>query len=185
MGLKFIKFSVISQEECQLHKIATDRSRCINLHSNLLINIQLSDILGDRSSPEIFFLRWVTDPGVQTDNVVSPATQCTEATNKTRRLINMIRRSFQDLSKSAFVPFHGAFVRPHLENGTPAYSPNLVAGINHQDRIQISATRLVTGMRHLPYEERLQRLGLHSLEWRRLRDELITAFKIFKGHFGY
>ncbi len=35
-------------------------------------------------------------------------------------------------------------------------------------------------MRHLPYEERLQRLGLHSLA-RRLRDDLIEAFMIFKG----
>ncbi len=36
-------------------------------------------------------------------------------------------------------------------------------------------------MRHLPYEERLQQLGLHSLQRRRLLDDLITAFKIFKG----
>ncbi len=42
-------------------------------------------------------------------------------------------------------------------------------------------TRLVTGSRHLPYEERLQRLGLHSLHRRRLRVHLITAFKIFTG----
>ncbi len=42
-------------------------------------------------------------------------------------------------------------------------------------------TRLVTGMRHLPYEERLQRLGLHSLERRRLQANLITTFKIFTG----
>ncbi len=50
--------------------------------------------------------------------------------------------------------------------------------MNHIQRL---ATRLVTGMRNLPYEERLQRLGLHSLQQRRLRDDLITAFKIFKG----
>ncbi len=91
----------------------------------------------------------------------------------------MIRRPFQDLSKSAFVPLCGALVRPHLEYGMPACSPNLVAGINTLERIQRLATRLVTGMRHLPYEERLQRLGLHSLQRRRLRDDLITAFKIF------
>ncbi len=36
-------------------------------------------------------------------------------------------------------------------------------------------------MRHLPYEEKLQRLGLHSLPRRRIRDDLSTAFKIFKG----
>ncbi len=35
-------------------------------------------------------------------------------------------------------------------------------------------------MRHLPYEERLLRLGLNSLQQRRLRGALITAFKIDK-----
>ncbi len=62
-----------------------------------------------------------------------------------------------------------------------ACSPNLVADINRLELIQRLSTRLVTGMRHLPYEERLQRLGLHSLQRRRLRVDLITAFKIFKG----
>ncbi len=45
-----------------------------------------------------------------------------------------------------------------------ACPPNLVAGINHLERIQRLATMLVTGIRHLPYEERLQRPGLHSLQ---------------------
>ncbi len=63
----------------------------------------------------------------------------------------------------------------------PACSPNLVADINHLERIQRLATRLVTGTRHLPYEERLQRLGLHSLQRQRLRADVITAFKIFTG----
>ncbi len=48
-------------------------------------------------------------------NVASSSTQCTEAANKATRLIFMIRRSFQDLSKSAFIPFHEAILRPHLE----------------------------------------------------------------------
>ncbi len=36
-------------------------------------------------------------------------------------------------------------------------------------------------MRHLPYEERLQRLGLYSVQQRRLRADLIPAFKILTG----
>ncbi len=63
----------------------------------------------------------------------------------------------------------------------PACSSNFAADINHLERIQRLTTRLVTGMRHLPYEERPQRLGPQSLHRRRLRDDLITAFKIFKG----
>ncbi len=81
----------------------------------------------------------------------------------------MTRRSFQDLWKSAFIPLYEALVRPHLEYGMP----NFVEEINHLERIPRLATRLVTGMRHLPYEESLQR--------RRLQADLITAFKIFTG----
>ncbi len=62
----------------------------------------------------------------------------------------------------------------------PTCSLNLVADINHQEQIQRLATHLVTGMRQIPYEERMQWLGLHSLQRRRLHDDLITAFKIFK-----
>ncbi len=35
--------------------------------------------------------------------------------------------------------------------------------------------------RHVFYEERRQRLGLHSLQRRRLQADLITTFKIFTG----
>ncbi len=93
----------------------------------------------------------------------------------------MIRRFFQDLSKTAFIPIYGALVRPHLEYGMSASSTSLVADINHLERIQILVTRLPTGMRHRLYEERVQRLGLYSLQQRRLRTNLITAFKIFTG----
>ncbi len=90
---------------------------------------------------------------VQKDNMLSSSAKCTEAANKARRLIFMIGRSFQDLSKSAFIPLNEALVRPHLEYGMPACSANLVADMNHLHLIQRLATRLVTGMRHLPYEE--------------------------------
>ncbi len=83
--------------------------------------------------------------------------------------------------RSAFIPLYRALVRPHLEYGMPACSPNLVADINYLERNQRLAIKLLTGMRHLPFEGRLQRLGLHSLQRRRLRVDLITAFKTFKG----
>ncbi len=72
-------------------------------------------------------------------------------------------------------------MRPYLKYGMPNCSPNLAADINHLERIQRLATRLVTGIRHLLYEEGLQRLGLHCLKRRRPRTDLITTFKIFKG----
>ena len=49
------------------------------------------------------------------------------------------------------------------------------------ERIQRLATRMVKGMRELPYEERLRRLNIFSLERRRLRGDLILAYNICHG----
>ncbi len=62
-----------------------------------------------------------------------------------------------------------------------ANAPTLRADINQLERVQRLATRLVRGLRYVPYEETLRQLNLFSLERRRLRADLILAFKIFKG----
>ncbi len=154
-------------------------SKCNYLTIGREVPLRLS-FSPDGSGTSIPACKLVKDLTVQTDNMSSPSAQCTEAANKVRRLIFLIKRSFQDLSKSAFIPLYEALVRPHLQYGKQACSFNLVADINHIERIQRLATGWVTGMRHLHYEERLQRLGLHSLQRQRLRANLFTVFKIFK-----
>ncbi len=73
-----------------------------------------------------------------------------------------------------------ALVSPRFEFCVHLYSSNLVAAIKHLERIQWLATMLANGLRHLPYEERLQRLVLHSLQRRRLRGDLIIPFQLYQ-----
>ncbi len=62
--------------------------------------------------------------------MLSPCALSTEATLKVRGLILIIRRSFQDILKLAFIPLHGALVRP------PACSPIRMTGINQWNPVE-------------------------------------------------
>ncbi len=104
----------------------------------------------------------VRDLGVPLDTTFRASAHCIEAANTARRLLFMVRRSFCKLSKTAFTPLYCALMRPHLEYAMGANAPTLRADINQLERVQRLATRLVRGLRHVQYEERLRQPNLNA-----------------------
>ena len=73
------------------------------------------------------------------------------------------------------------YVRPHLEYAQASWAPWTLADIQALEQVQHRFTRQVSGMGNLPYEERLDRLGLTTLQARRERGDMIESFKIITG----
>ena len=99
----------------------------------------------------------------------------------------MIKRQFKITDKEDFRIIYKTYVRPHLEYCTQAWSPKLQKDKMLLEKVQRRATRMVKGLKKLPYETRLKKLGIYSIERRRLRGDLIETFKILTGrdHVNY
>ena len=94
-------------------------------------------------------------------------------------IVGQIRRSFSYLDCDSFKRIYVAFVRPHLEYGQAVWSPYLQKHINTLENVQIRATKLVDGFGKLEYSERLKRLNLPTLVYRRRHGDMIELFKHF------
>ena len=76
------------------------------------------------------------------------------------------------------VPLFKTLTRPHLEYAQAVWSPYKRKFINQIESIQRHFTKYIIGMKDMSYEDRMRSLNLPSLEYRRLRGDLIETYKM-------
>ena len=122
------------------------------------------------------------DLGVFVDSELKFRQQAASVLAKATQVLAVIRRSFAMIDDVTLPFLFKSLVRPHLEYGNLIWGPFSRADQKLIERVQRRATRLVSVMGHLPYQERLKSLGLLSLYYHRKRGDMIFAYQLF--HIG-
>ena len=118
------------------------------------------------------------DLGVTVSNDLKPHSHINNIVKKANQTLGMIKRSFTNINKDIFLLTYKTFIRPGLEYCQSVWSPHLQKDIDLLERVQRRATKMVTGLKDIPYEERLKKLDLFSLEHRRHRGDMILVYKM-------
>ena len=101
--------------------------------------------------------------------------------NKANKVLGLLRRSFETLDNETLVWLFKALVRPHLEYCNTVTYPVYEKDANLLEGVQRRATKMVPEMKNYDYANRLKRLALPSLPYRRKRGDMIEVYKYTHG----
>ena len=99
------------------------------------------------------------------------------------RITGLVRRNFKNIDFPGFLLLYKSMIRSHLEYAQTVWSPHKVKLIEALEKVQKRATKILPGLRHLSYSQRLQKLHLPTLVYRRARGDMIEVFKILHSYY--
>ncbi|GAB0179367.1 mitochondrial enolase superfamily member 1 [Grus japonensis] len=116
-----------------------------------------------------------------------PTEQCALADQKAKCILGYIKRHVTSRSKEVILPLYSALMRPHLEYCIQIWGPQYKKDRELLEQVQRRTTKMIRGLEHLSYEDRLRELGkrnsplfvvvplCHSTEDRDLGDDKLPA----------
>ena len=115
------------------------------------------------------------------DNKLNFEEHMNEKINKANSIMGLVCCTFTHLDETTFLLLYKALVRPHLEYANAVWNPYKMKRVMALENVQRRATKQIPGFKNMSYEDRLQKLKLPTLAYRRKRGDMIETYKITSG----
>lgn len=103
---------------------------------------------------------------------------------KARRLVGATVRGIQSRDPSLLLRVFTTYIKPILMYASPIWNPSRIREATAIESVQRRFTKRLRGFKDMPYGDRLQQLGILSLESSRLEADMITVYKLMHGLIG-
>ena len=155
-------------------------SKCHLLHFGKPHNYGSYSINGIQISPNDS----IKDLGIIVDNQLKFHEHADSVVTKANRTLAIIRKSFNFTDKTMFLSLYKSLVRPIIEYGNAIWGPHYILDQQSIESVQRRFTKYLFNFNDLPYSERLSILGLPSLQYHRLRGDMILIYRMIYNDIG-
>ena len=121
------------------------------------------------------------DLGVIFDSELNFVQHCKEKINTAYSYLGIIKRNLIYLD--AFVMLYKSLVRSHLAYANSVWNPHRLGLITDLEKVQMRVTKLVISITNFTYKDRLKRLKLPTLKYRRIRGNMIEVYTILTNKY--
>ena len=121
------------------------------------------------------------DLGVYFDTRLKFDKHISETVKNANYCLSSINRSFSKFNLRNVLLLYKSMFHPLLEYNISVWFPLNLMDEHRVEKVQRRATRMALYLQRLSYLQRVSRLQLPSLKFRRRRSDLIKVFRILKG----